>query len=164
MGCTKYPVLDDDFLIKMLGACVNEGERGLILILNITGMHVSSICVLSPRNLIRQGSKSYLKWKRPKTNKTLQSLIPKESMTPICEFLAMRRNTRQHYHALVKQIGIRAGYQDISPMTFRHNRCLRALTKEGYSIFEVPQVMGCTLDVAVRNYSKLREDQLSHNC
>jgi hypothetical protein len=35
------------------------------------------------------------------------------------------------------------------------------LTKERYTIFEIPQVMGCTLDVAVRNYSKLREDQLS---
>ncbi len=163
MGITKYPILDDDFSLKMLGACRNDEERGLMAILNLTGMHVSSLCSLAPDNFIRQGSRSYIRWIRPKTKKTLQALIPKESITPICEFLSMRRKTRQHYHALVKQIGIRAGYQDVSPMTFRHNRCLRALTKEGYSIFEVPQVMGCTLDVAVRNYSKLREDQLSRD-
>jgi len=62
---------------------------------------------------------------------------------------------------LVNKIGLDTGYEDVSPMTFRHNRCLRGLTKERYTIFEIPQVMGCTLDVAVRNYSKLREDQLS---
>ena len=160
MGCTKYPVLDDDFTIKMLGVCHDEEERGIITVLDLTGMHVSSLCGLGPENLIKQGSKSYLRWVRPKTNKTLQALVPKESVQTIHELLKMRRKSRQHYHALVKQIGIRAGYQDVSPMTFRHNRCLRGLTKEGYSIFEIPQVMGCTLDVAVRNYSKLKEDQL----
>jgi hypothetical protein len=160
MGCTKYPVLDDDFTIKMLGVCQDNEERGIITVLDLTGMHVSSLCELGPENLIKQGSKSYLRWIRPKTNKTLQALVPKESIQTIQDLLKMRRKSRQHYHALVKQIGLRAGYQDVSPMTFRHNRCLRGLTKEGYSIYEIPQVMGCTLDVAVRNYSKLREDQL----
>ena len=160
MGCTKYPVLDDDFLIKMLGVCQDSEERGIIIVLDLTGMHVSSLCNLGPENLIKQGSKSYLRWIRPKTYKTLQALVPKESVQTIQDLLKMRRKSRQHYHVLVKQIGQRAGYQDVSPMTFRHNRCLRGLTKEGYSIFEIPQVMGCTLDVAVRNYSKLKEDQL----
>lgn len=163
MGCTKYPVLDDDFRIKMLGSCVDDEQRGIITILDLTGMHVSSLCELAPDNLIRQGSKTYIRWIRPKTNKTLQSLVPKESVPVIEVFLKVRRKSRQHYHALVKQIGIKAGYQDVSPMTFRHTRCLRGLTKEGYSIFEIPQVMGCTLDVAVRNYSKLREDQLARH-
>lgn len=63
----------------------------------------------------------------------------------------------------MKKVGLKAGYQDVSPMTFRHNRCLRGLTVEGYSIYEIPQVMGCTLDVAVRNYAKLREDQLARD-
>ncbi|MBI0584658.1 MAG: tyrosine-type recombinase/integrase [Methanomassiliicoccus sp.] len=163
MGCTKYPILDDDFVTLMLGSCYDNEDRGLVTILSLTGMHISSLCALGPGNLIKQGSKAYLQWVRPKTNKTLQALIPKDYAKDICEFLALRRKTRQHYHALVKKIGERAGYEDVSPMTFRHNRCLRALTKEGYSIFEVPQIMGCTLDVAVRNYSKLREDQLSRD-
>ena len=160
MSTTKYPVLDDDFIIKMLGACSNDEQRGLITVLNLTGMHISSLCSLGSENLIKQGSKSYLRWIRPKTNKTLQALVPKENIQTIENFLKMRRKSRQYYHFLVKKIGERAGYQDVSPMMFRHNRCLRALMREGYSIFEVPQIMGCTLDVAVRNYSKLREDQL----
>jgi len=161
MGCTKYPVLDDDFLIKMLGSCINDEQRGMISILSLTGMHISSLCSLGPDSMILQGSKSYLQWVRPKTHKTLQALVPKDSVQSTVSFLKMRRKSRQYYHFLTKEIGKRAGYQDVSPMTFRHNRCLRGLTKEGYSIYEIPQVMGCTLDVAVRNYSKLREDQLN---
>lgn len=161
MGCTKYPVLDDDFTIKLLGCCKDDEERGLVAILDLTGMHVSSLCSLGPGDIIKQGSRTYLRWVRPKTNRTLQALVPKERFQTIEKFLKMRRKSRQFYHFLVKNIGLRAGFEDISPMTFRHNRCLRALTKEGYSIFEVPQIMGCTLDVVVRNYSKVREDQLS---
>ena len=160
MGCTKYPVLDEGFTLKMLGACRNDEERGLVTVLDLTGMHVSSICSLCPANLIKQGNRTYLRWIRPKTKKTLQALVPKEALPTVSAFLGMRRKSRQHYHALVRDIGRRAGFEDVSPMTFRHNRCLRGLTKEGYTIFEIPQVMGCTLDVAVRNYSKLREDQL----
>jgi len=160
MGCTKYPILDDDFLVKMLGSCANDEQRGMVTVLELTGMHVSSLCSLSPDSMIRQGSKTYLRWVRPKTHKTLQALIPKESVGTVAAFLKVRRKSRQYYHFLTNEIGEKAGYQDVSPMTFRHNRCLRGLTKEGYSIWEIPQVMGCTLDVAARNYSKLREDQL----
>ena len=160
MGVTKYPVLDEDFLVKMLGSCSDDEERGLITILDLTGMHISSLCKLGPKSLKKQGSKTYLQWVRPKTKKTLQAQIPKDKVPLVETFLKMRRKSRQHYHTLVTQIGNKAGYDDVSPMTFRHNRCLRALTKEGYSIFEAPQVLGCTLDVVVRNYSKLREDQL----
>jgi site-specific recombinase XerD len=161
MGSTKYPILDDDFLLRMLGSCSDDEERGIITILDLTGMHVSSLCSLEPCDLIKQGNRAYLRWVRPKTNKTLQALVPKDKIQIIEKFLKMRRKSRQYYHFLVKKIGLKAGYEDVSPMTFRHNRCLRGLTKEGYSIFEIPQVMGCTLDVAVRNYSKLREDQLA---
>lgn len=160
MGRTKYPIMDSSFYPRMICACADDEERGLIAIFDLTGMHVSSLCSLSPENMIRQGSKTYLRWVRPKTNKTLQALVPKEHIRSIEKFLKMRRKSRQFYHFLVKNIALRAGYEDVSPMTFRHNRCLRGLTKEGYTIFEIPQVMGCTLDVAVRNYSKLREDQL----
>jgi hypothetical protein len=160
MGTTKYPVLDDDFTVKMLGSCLDDEQRGIITILDLTGMHNIKRLPDRARNLIKQGAKTYLRWVRPKTRKTLTALVPKEKIQTVQDFLKIRRKSRQHYHVQVKLIGERAGYQDISPMTFRHNRCLRGLTKEGYSIFEIPQVMGCTLDVAVRNYSKLREDQL----
>lgn len=160
MGVTKYPILDEDFLIKMLGSCRDDEERGLVLVLHITGAHTPSVCDLKPSNLKKQGSRTFIQWKRPKTKKTLQAQIPREHIKVIKAFLGMRRKSRQHYFNVLGAIGDRAGYDDVSAMTFRHNRCLRALTKEGYSIFEAPQVLGCTLDVVVRNYSKLREDQL----
>ncbi|MDW5562989.1 MAG: hypothetical protein SA339_07155 [Methanomassiliicoccus sp.] len=161
MGSTKFPILDENFYLRMMGSCNDDEERGLVTIFDLTGMHVSSMCELGPENLIRQGGKTYIRWVRPKTRKTLQALVPNDRVKIIENFLKMRRKTRQHYHFLVKKIGLKAGYQDVSPMTFRHNRCLRGLTTEGYSIYEIPQVMGCTLDVAVRNYAKLREDQLA---
>ena len=117
MSVTKYPVLDDDFLIKMLGACSDDEERGLITVLDLSGMHISSLCVLDSSSMIRQGSRTYIRWVRPKTNKTLQALVPKENAHSIENFLKMRRKSRQYYHFLVKKIGEKAGYQDVSPMT-----------------------------------------------
>ncbi|MHA1286545.1 MAG: tyrosine-type recombinase/integrase [Candidatus Thorarchaeota archaeon] len=162
MGETKYPVLDPNFPLKIIGACRDSEERGLMKILLLTGMHISSVCSLGSGNMINQGSKVYLKWKRPKTNKTLQVLVPKDYLEDIQGFIkGYRRKSRQQYFNMVRAIGGRAGYQDISPMTFRHTRCIRALEDEGYSIYELPHLLGCSLDVVVRNYTKLREDQLS---
>ena len=48
MGCTKFPILDDDFAVKMLGACYNDEERGIVTILDLNGMHISSVCSLTP--------------------------------------------------------------------------------------------------------------------
>lgn len=160
MSKTKYPILDENFKLRMLAACKDEEEKGLILLLDLTGMHISSLCKLTPKNLLRQGNVTHIEWIRPKTNKTLPARIPDEDLETIQFFLKKRRKSRQYYHQIVRRIGIKAGFDGVSPMTFRHNRCLRALNEEGYSIFEVPQIMGCTLDVAVRNYTKLREDQL----
>jgi hypothetical protein len=67
MGYTKYPVLDDGFLLKMLGSCQDDEERGLVIILDLTGMHVSSLCSLESSNLLKQGNKTYLPWVRLKT-------------------------------------------------------------------------------------------------
>ena len=38
MGCTKYPVLDDGFYLRMMGACADDEERGLVTIFDLTGM------------------------------------------------------------------------------------------------------------------------------
>lgn len=157
MGVTKYPIIDKGFTLKMLGASKDDEERGLITILDLTGMHVSAICSLSPSSMVKQGSQHVLRWIRPKTDKTLECYISKDKVELINAFLGMRRKSRQHYFNTVKEIGDRAGYDSVSPMTFRHNRCIRALTEEDHTIWEVPHIMGCTLEVAVRNYSKKKE-------
>ncbi|NLT37297.1 MAG: hypothetical protein GXX95_03950 [Methanomassiliicoccus sp.] len=160
MGATKYPVLDESFYPRMIASCTNDEQRGLITVLDLTGMHVSSVCKLGPDSMIRQGDKIYLKWVRPKNKKTLQSEVPPIKVHVIQNFLNMRRKTREFYFILVKEIGRTAGYQDVSPMTFRHNRAIRALVTERYTIYELPQIMGCTLEVAVRNYAKVKEADL----
>jgi hypothetical protein len=94
MGCTKYPVLDEAFYLRMMGACADDEERGLIAIFDLTGMHVSSMCELGPENLIKQGDKTYVRWVRPKTDKKLQALVPSDRIQTIEKFLQMRRKTR----------------------------------------------------------------------
>lgn len=173
MGVTKYPILDEAFNLKVLGACKDDEERGIVKLLILTGMHVSVLTgvdyiskktkkrvfrpPLGPSNLVKQGPQNIIRWIRPKTTKTLESYIPKDDVEDIKAFLEMKHKTRQHYFNMTKAIGERAGYDSVSPMTFRHNRCIRALTVENRQIWEVPHVMGCTLDVAARNYSKKKD-------
>lgn len=64
-------MLDDAFYLRMMGACTNDEQPGIIAILDLTGMHVSSLCTLNAKSMIRQGSKTYLRWVRPKANRTL---------------------------------------------------------------------------------------------
>jgi len=161
MSTTKYPILDDAFDAVMLEACYGGAERGLIRILSLTGMHVSALCKLTPASIIPRGSLSYIAWKRPKTNKTMEALLPKRYHEDVYAFIASRRLTRWAYNIKLKQIGERAGYPGISTMTFRHNRCVRAIKEHQGNPMLVAQIMGCTVDVVFRNYSKLSEMQLA---
>ena len=161
----KYPVIEKDFILKMLGACINDEQRALIFILWASGMHISSAIKLEPKNLVTEGEKYYLEWIRPKTNKTLRIEIEKDYITLVRSFLEIRKRSRIHYFLLIRHIGRRAGYDAISPMTFRHTRCVRALMKieeggEGYGLFEVPHLMGTTPDVVARNYSQIPREEL----
>lgn len=156
---TKYPVLDENFLPKMIDAAEDEVQRGMIYILYYTGMHGSSLRELTPDSIKKEGSRVYLEWRRPKTNKTLRAQIPFSKIAPIEVFLFSKKKSLRWYNHLLKTIGERAGYDGVSTMTFRHTRAVTAL-REGYSIYEIPHLMGCTLEVAARNYTKLREDQL----
>lgn len=159
MGTTKYPILDEDFTLKMLGACHGDEEAlGLVTVLTITGMHISSVCALSPDSLIRQGSDHYLTWVRPKNRKTLQALVPKQDVQVVRTFLGLKRKSRQHYREMLRSIGEDAGYSGVSPNTFRHNLCV-GMILDGEPIWTIHHALGCTPDVVARNYSKLKEHQ-----
>ena len=168
IGATKFPVLDADFRLKVLGACSDDEERGLLGILIITGMHIS--CISKPEKqedralhvrpkIVKEGKDSYIVWSRPKTKRTMKKLIPREMLQTIEAFLKMREKTARWYNDVIKAVCARAGYEGVSSMTIRHTYCLSKL-KDGYSIYEMPHEMGCTLNVVARNYSKLREDQM----
>lgn len=137
--------------------CRNDEERGLVRVLDLTGMHVSS---LRNAQLVKRGAKTYVQWIRPKTKKTLESPpVPSQSLPDIEAFFKVKRHSRQAYYDDAKEIAAKAGYESVSPMTFRHNRCVR-LAKQGVPLTEIAQIMGCSEAIIIRNYSKLREDQL----
>jgi len=160
MGATKYPITDSDFRIKVFGACENPEERGLISILDITGMHISCAVKLTEKNLIKQGSTVYIRWQRAKTSKTLRFPVPKDRLEDITHFIKRkRRKTTRAYFDTIKAIGRRAGYDEVSSMTFRHNRAIRALTEEGMDIYQVPHMLGCSLNVVARNYTVQQLDE-----
>lgn len=160
MGSTKRPVSDDGFYLRMINACADREERGMVQILDLTGMNVSSLCSLSPKDLVREGDGHALYWMNPRTSKSYSIPIPDDQYQMIFDFVNMRRKTRQQYHALVKKIGRKAGYQDISPITFRHNLCLRLL-KEKCSFSEVQRITGCSLPFVMRTYIKLQDNMIA---
>ncbi len=124
-------------------------------------MHISCVSSdsdLPPPKMVKRGSRHYVEWKRTKTKKTLSFQVPPEYREDIEVFLKdHRRKTRRHYYNKVGEFGDRAGYEEI-PNTFRHTKCVELLRKD-YHPVEVAHKLGCTLDVVVRNYSQLREDQ-----
>jgi len=158
-GNTKFAILDDDFLRKMIGECDSEVDRGFLYTLYYTGMHGSLLRILTKENLVKEGPRYYLQWRRTKTNRAMQAPIPAEKVSTITVFLESKKKTLQWYNVLLKEIGARAGYQGLSTMSFRHTRCIRAW-KEGRSLPEIMQVMGTSAQVALRNYSKLNDSQL----
>lgn len=160
MGATKYPITDPDFRLKVYGACADADQRGLISILDVTGMHISCAVALTEKNIIKQGNTVYIRWQRAKTSKTLRFPVPKDRLDDILHFVKRkRRKTVRAYFDEIKAIGKRAGYDDVSSMTFRHNRAIRALTEEGMDIYQVPHMLGCSLNVVARNYTVQQLDE-----
>jgi hypothetical protein len=164
MSQRKYPVLnesctdiDPQFKGRMLGACRAPYERGLVHILDLTGMHVSSI---QDAKLVKQGSRWQLEWARTKTRAGQGRTVPKEAVDDVKAYLEKRPRSRQHLRRIVKQIGERAGYEGISPMTFRHNQCIKSLKRHHFNPITAAQDMGCDFLVVLRNYSKLSDEQL----
>lgn len=174
MGSTKYPIIDREVKLKMLGACKNDRERGLVLLLLNTGMHPSVFSSPRKRNgkprerpkIVKEGIIRYIEWKRPKTNKTLRSLpIRKDEITLIEAFLKCPTQSNKHYDTILEGIGRRAGYDGVSCLTMRHTHCIWLLRAKdeggaGFTIYQIPHFMGCTLEVAARNYSIMSGAQL----
>jgi integrase len=167
LGATKYAVPDPDFYKKMVAATYDEEEaaydiekKGLIIVLSLTGCHIGAVSGdkksgrpgMSETNLVRQGADHFLIWPRPKTDKTLRAFVPRRYVEDVRAFLAMRRKHRSHYWRMVRDIGLLAGFEDVSPHTFRHQRCV-VLLKSGKRVDEVCHILGCTVEVAVRNYA-----------
>ena len=163
---TKYPIIDQDFFPKMLAESHNDKERGMVIILYYSGMHVSNLIELTPSDFKKEGGLYRLEWRRKKTAKAMSCIVPNRFLEPVRTFLEARKPSRQYVHRVIKEIGHNAGYDDISPMTFRHSKCVRAfMPKEqggdGHPFFVVNQIMGCSMGVVVRNYAQMTDRQLN---
>jgi len=71
----------------------------------------------------------------------------------------------KHYNETLQKIGERAGYDGVSCLTMRHTYCIWLLRPReeggaGMTIYQVPHWMGCTLEVAARNYAIMSGEQL----
>jgi len=159
MSDAKSGILDENFLPLMLGNCSDDVQRGLVVILYHTGMHGQSVRQLSTENLKKEGGRYYLKWRRTKTKKLLEAPIPTDRLGVVTAFLTSPKKSLRWYNYLLRDIGSMAGFEAVSTMTFRHTHCLR-LIKEGRSLFEIAQKMGCSQEVIWRNYSKLSDEQI----
>lgn len=162
---TKYAILDPGFFPKVLAEARNDKERGMVIILYFSGMHASSLIGLNRSNLKKAGNIYRLEWRRTKTGRAMSCTIPSRFIEPVTVFLESRKPSRQYIHRIVKELGSKADYDDISPMTFRHSRCVRAFMPkeqggEGLPFFVVNQLMGCSMSVVIRNYSQMSEYQL----
>lgn len=159
MNVKKYPSTDPLFLEKIRGSCRDDFERGIVAILSSTGMHVANLVgqhrgrKLVPPYLTGEGD---LRWRRVKTNVPMSARIPVGDRDLVSWWLdryVHKRSERAVQYRL-KEIGERAGFPDLSPMSFRvHYAC--KLLDEGMSPHKVKHQLGCSLEVLMGNYAKL---------
>lgn len=147
MGAKKFPVLDEDFLDKCLEACDSDEEKGLFLTYWYTGMRASEPTELTRNSLKSDGHVWWIVWTDQSTGKLLNARIPDEKHVEIvAKFLDMKRKTRIWYHFLIRDIGERAGYENISPESLRKTYCVKLL-REGHTSAEIQRRMRCSSEV-----------------
>ena len=139
------------------GRSIGENEI-VILLLRYTGMHVSILSKPEEYNL--HVKDNMIIWNRTKKEgREAYTSIPvhKDINFNVQEYIEnlkkrKRRISRQYFHALVKELGERAGIQGVSPMSFRHTLAVDLL-EQGYPDAFVMQVLNCS-HKSFKSYSK----------
>lgn len=141
--------------MKIRGVARNDYERGMIFILQHTGMHVSNLVSLDRDDLNDQG---WISWRRVKNRKPMRSLIPKGDIMAcqiwISSYGRNRRTTRAIQYKIAA-IGERAGYPGLSPMSFRAQYAITMLD-DGQPPHEVKHMLGCSLDTLMNHYAQIQ--------
>lgn len=151
----KEPLMEKDFN-KILKNCDNEFEKQTILILRYTGMHISVLCKLDKECI----KGKYIQWYRPKTGKLVRIPMHPKIKNIVKKFIESREyNYREYYWALVKNIGKRSGFPELSPMTFRHTFGV-SLLDQGYSMTQVQKMMGVTNLGVITRYTQYSDKQM----
>jgi integrase len=125
-----------------------------------TGIHSSVLAFRDKSRIHIEGD--YIVWYRPKKKglpARTQIKIHSDMKPWINEFLLSDLpKFREWYWGLCKKVGKKAKIPDLSPMSFRHSLG-RNLDEAGCTIFEIAQILNCSLKVAQR-YSKRQQIEI----
>lgn len=150
----KRFIADDQFEKKMRDACTCLREIGMVTVLEITGMHRSC---LRHAVLMLEGNDWYLEWIAPKAQRRerdMKAWVPPQDVLNVRAWLL--KYSKKHpdtYWRWLKEIASRAGYPNISPMTYRAQRIVRLL-KAGTDPREVMIMTGATEQTIFRYYAQ----------
>lgn len=150
----KRFIADDQFEDKMRAACRSLKEIGMITILEITGMHRSC---LNDAVLVLEGDDHYIEWmatKEQRLERDMTAWVPPGDVENVRAWL--NKYSKKHpdtYWRWLKEIAKRAGYPDVSPMTYRAQRIVR-LIRAGNDPREVAVLTGATEQIIFRHYTK----------
>lgn len=157
---TKYGITDQETIDRILKVA-EKGDRRTyeaIKLLHYTGMHPRSLMELKDMTHIVGRT---LRWKRVRTHKVLSAELDNEMLKIAYSWVTRSRKPSQSWlNQVVKEVGIKAGYPDLAPTTFRHTKCLELIKQHSEDKLMVPIVMqklGCTEKVVFRNYARLLE-------
>jgi len=159
----KYANEDPDFYLKMRGAASTLLERGAVIILELTGMHVTSLADLEADALVREGDRHYLYFRLPKRQRKRRSLrasVPREDVKTVREWLKRysgRRSTRW-LSQVVHDVGVRSGYPNVSPMTYRATRIVK-LMDSLKSVRQVSYRTGATFSTIEDHYAQVDPEE-----
>lgn len=154
----KFPEPDPDFYMKVRAASINDFQRGVVFILQATGMHLKCLVSLTIDQMDIKGD---ISWRRTKTERPMRARVPEGDRMTVrawIEAYGSNKRTGRWVQYNLKEVGTRAGFPDLSPMTFRAQRAVRLLD-EGEPYHEVAHLMGCSPHVLMANYAQLKEDR-----
>jgi integrase len=160
MNVKKYPESDPNFLNKIRGACRNDYERGMVYILQHTGCHVANLVATDKNRRLIMNSRGDIRWRRVKNSKPLKAKVPTGDREIVEKWLSTypgKRTTRAIRYK-IETIGKRAGFPEISPMTFRSQRACDLLD-EGMSPHQVKHLIGTSLATLEGHYAQLKADR-----
>ena len=154
---------DPEFVARMRAEARGVMEAGTVAILAETGMHRSSLAALTPASLQPVGAapdrppRWFLYWVAPKAQRKERSLrarVPEADVPVVREWLGRcSGRTGDYYYRVVVEVGRRAGYPGVSPMTFRHQRVV-ALLRRGVDPVLVSHLTGATLATIEKHYAQ----------
>lgn len=159
MNVKKYASTDPHFIEKVRGACQTDFERGMVYILQHTGMHVSNLVgsfrgrKLKAPVLTNEGD---IRWRRVKNNKPMSARIPEEDREVVGMWLIkyVHRRSERTIQYRLHDLGARVDIPDLSPNSFRVYYACKLLD-DGKSPHKVKHLLGCSLEVLMENYAML---------